>query len=96
MHLGILDFVVVFCYFGVLALVGIYFSKRQTSRSEYFLGGRQTHWALAGGSLLATIFSSISYLSVPRRDDPLRRWQLYRHIWRFHSLCLSSAGLCCR
>ena len=65
MHLGILDFVVVFCYFGVLALVGIYFSKRQTSRSEYFLGGRQTHWALAGGSLLATVFSSISYLSVP-------------------------------
>ena len=65
MHLGILDFVVIVCYFAVLALVGIYFSKRQTSRSEYFLSGRKTHWALAGGSLLATVFSSISYLSLP-------------------------------
>ena len=65
MHLGILDFVVIVCYFAVLALVGLYFSRRQTSRSEYFLGGRETHWALAGGSLLATVFSSISYLSLP-------------------------------
>ena len=65
MHLGILDFVVIVGYFAVLALVGLYFSKRQTSRSEYFLSGRQTHWTLAGGSLLATVFSSISYLSLP-------------------------------
>ncbi|MDA1313037.1 MAG: sodium/solute symporter [Acidobacteria bacterium] len=65
MELTTLDFVVIIAYFAGMAGIGTYFAGRQTSRDEYFLGGRRTHWMLAGGSILATLLSSISYLSLP-------------------------------
>lgn len=65
MGLTTLDFVVIVAYFAGMAGIGIYFAGRQTSRDEYFLGGRRIHWALAGGSILATLLSTISYLSLP-------------------------------
>lgn len=65
MSLTTLDFIVIIAYLLGMALIGIYFAQRQTSRDEYFLGGRRTHWLLAGGSILATLLSSISYLSLP-------------------------------
>ena len=65
MSLTTLDFLVIVAYLLGMAAIGLYFSKRQTSRDEYFLGGRRTHWLLAGGSILATLLSSISYLSLP-------------------------------
>ena len=65
MTLTTFDFLVIVAYLLGMAAIGLYFSKRQTSREEYFLGGRRTHWILAGGSILATLLSSISYLSLP-------------------------------
>lgn len=65
MYLTPLDYIVIIAYMAGLAGIGLYFSKRQTSREEYFLGGRGIHWILAGGSLLATLLSTISYLSIP-------------------------------
>jgi len=65
MSLTNLDFIVIVAYLLGMALIGLYFAQRQTSRDEYFLGGRRTHWLLAGGSILATLLSSISYLSLP-------------------------------
>ncbi|MEZ5400538.1 MAG: sodium/solute symporter [Bryobacteraceae bacterium] len=65
MALTPLDFVVVLAYFGALAGIGLYFSRRQDSAEEYYLGGRKIHWLLAGGSVLATLLSTITYLSIP-------------------------------
>ena len=65
MHLTALDIAVIVAYMVGLALIGIHFSRTQTSRDEYFLGDRKVPWFLAGGSVLATILSTISYLSVP-------------------------------
>jgi SSS family solute:Na+ symporter len=65
MGLTTLDFAVIIAYLAGMAGIGLYFARRQTSRDEYFLGGRRTHWILAGGSILATLLSSISYLSLP-------------------------------
>ena len=65
MHLSWLDLFVITVYMAVLALIGLHFSKRQTSKEEYFLGGRATHWLPAGGSILATLLSSVSYLNLP-------------------------------
>lgn len=65
MHLTWLDLFVIAVYMAVLALIGLHFSKRQTSKEEYFLGGRATHWLPAGGSILATLLSSVSYLNLP-------------------------------
>ncbi len=65
MQLTTLDVVVVVVYMALLSGIGIYFSRRQTSREEYLLGGRSMHWMLLGGSMMATLLSTITFLSVP-------------------------------
>ena len=65
MQLTTLDLVVVVVYMALLSGIGIYFSRRQTSREEYLLGGRSMHWMLLGGSMMATLLSTITFLSVP-------------------------------
>ncbi len=65
MYLHTLDFVVLAIYFVGSLLIGIYFARKQTSLEVYFLGGRQIPWFLAGISVVATLLSSLSYLSVP-------------------------------
>jgi SSS family solute:Na+ symporter len=52
-------------YFVGLALLGIYFSRKQTSEVSYFLGNRRMPWLLAGVSVMATLVSTLSYLSLP-------------------------------
>ena len=65
MQLTTLDVVVIVLYMALISIIGIYFSRRQTSREEYLLGGRSMHWMLLGGSMMATLLSTISFLSVP-------------------------------
>ncbi len=65
MHLDALDFVVIGTYLVGLFLLGVYFSKRQTSKEFYFLGNRRVPPLLAGISVFATLLSTITYLSVP-------------------------------
>ncbi|MBM3802341.1 MAG: sodium/solute symporter [Acidimicrobiia bacterium] len=65
MGLTTLDLVVIVAYMASLSLIGLYFSKRQTSRDEYLLGDRNMHWLLIGGSVMATMFSTITFLSMP-------------------------------
>jgi SSS family solute:Na+ symporter len=64
-HLTGLDFTVILAYLASLSLMGVYFSRRQVSREEYLLGGRRVHWLLAGGSVVATLLSTITFLSIP-------------------------------
>jgi len=65
MRLSAFDLVVIVAYFASLSAIGIYFSRRQNTRSEYYLGDRGMHWLLVGGSVLATLLSTITYLSIP-------------------------------
>lgn len=65
MHLTTLDFCVVAAYFGGLFLLGIALSRQQTSQEMYFLGGRRTSSFLAGVSIIATLLSTLTFLSTP-------------------------------
>ncbi|MEW5978967.1 MAG: sodium/solute symporter [Acidobacteriota bacterium] len=65
MELTLLDIAVVVVYFAALSLIGVYFSGRQTSREEYLLGDRNMHWLLVGGSVMATMLSTLTFLSMP-------------------------------
>lgn len=65
MKLTILDFLVIAVYLGGVSAIGFYCAKQQTSREEYFLGGRRVHWLLAGGSIMATLLSTATYLFIP-------------------------------
>jgi solute:Na+ symporter, SSS family len=65
MHLTFLDFGVIVAYMAAVSTIGIYFSRRQTSREEYLLGDRNMHWLLVGGSVAATILSTLTFLALP-------------------------------
>ena len=63
MHLTLWDLAVIIAYMGLLSGIGFHFSRRQKSRDEYFLGSRQMNWILVGGSIMATLVSTITYLN---------------------------------
>ena len=63
MQLNALDIIVIVAYLAAMSLIGFYFSKRQKSREDFFLGGRGMHWILVGGSL--SLFSTISFMAIP-------------------------------
>jgi solute carrier family 5 (sodium-dependent multivitamin transporter), member 6 len=60
-----LDWVVVTVYLGLLLGIGWYFSRRQTSKSEYYLGGKGLNFVELGVSTIATQLSAISFISAP-------------------------------
>jgi len=63
MQLNTLDIIVIVAYMAAMSLIGLYFSRKTISRTDFFLGGRGMHWILVGGSL--SLFSTISFMSVP-------------------------------
>jgi SSS family solute:Na+ symporter len=63
MQLNTLDIVVIVAYLAAMSLIGLYFSRGQKSREDFFLGGRGMHWILVGGSL--SLFSTISFMAIP-------------------------------
>lgn len=65
MLLTTLDLAVIVAYFAGLSLMGLYFSKRQTSEETYFVGNRRMPWLLVGVSVMATLVSTVSYVSLP-------------------------------
>ena len=63
--LTLLDFVIIIAYgIGMLA-VGFYYSRKNKNVDDYMLGGREMKSWKVGISLFATMFSAITYLSLP-------------------------------
>jgi len=64
--IGVFDMMLFLGYLMIIFGVGVYFSRRQKSQEDYFVGGRNMNWLAVGISLFATSFSSISFLAYPR------------------------------
>jgi len=62
---GWLDYSAIGVYFLVLVAMGFYFSKREKSTDDFFLGGRRIPWWAAGISIYGTLLSAISFLATP-------------------------------
>lgn len=77
--LGSLDWAVIALY-GVFMLgVGWFYSRRQTTTEEYFLGNRSMGSVVVGISTYATLLSTISYLAMPGemiKHGPVVLWGL--------------------
>ncbi len=62
-HLTAPDYVIILGYFVVVLLVGLYFNKRQTGIEDYFAGGHQIPWWLAGISHYMSSFSAFTFIA---------------------------------
>lgn len=63
--LAVIDWLIVLVYaVGTIGL-GWYFSRRQSSTKEYFVGSGNMNPVLVGISMFATLLSTVSYLSMP-------------------------------
>lgn len=60
-----LDLVVIVIYLAVMAGVGLWFSRRNQSTEQYFLGGRAFPGWVIGLSMLGTSISSVTFLAFP-------------------------------
>jgi SSS family transporter len=57
------DYVVIAGYFIVVLLVGLYFNKKQKAAKDYFAGGHQVPWWLAGISHYMSSFSAFTFIA---------------------------------
>lgn len=60
-----LDWLIIMVYAAGVIAVGWYYSRKQRSTNEYFIGSRNMNPTLIGISMFATLLSTISYLAFP-------------------------------
>ena len=70
---------VVVAYFGVIALMGWYFARKEKSANSFFKGGGNIPWYVAGVSIFATMLSSVTFLAVPALSY-ISDWRLYQNV----------------
>ena len=59
------DLLVVACYMLLLFGAGVYFTRQKRTLKTYLLADQNVHWIIVGISVLAALFSGISYLGAP-------------------------------
>ncbi len=65
MRLTLVDWLAIAAYFVANIAIGLYYRRRATgSTEEFFVGGRQVSWWLAGTSMVATTFAADTPLTV--------------------------------
>lgn len=65
MSLSPLDIAVFVTYMLILFGVGVYFTRQQKTIKAYLLAEQNVHWVVVGISVLAALFSGITYLGAP-------------------------------
>ena len=61
----LLDLLIIFGYLIGIVLFGTWFSRKQKTTRDYFLGGRTVPWWAVAFSIVATETSTITFISVP-------------------------------
>ena len=64
-HLSPLDVAVFSAYMLLLVGVGLYFTRQKKDLKSYLLADQNIHWIIVAISVLAALFSGISYLGAP-------------------------------
>ncbi|MFO0888021.1 MAG: sodium/solute symporter [Isosphaeraceae bacterium] len=65
MNLRPLDLGCFVFYMALLVGTGLFFTRRQRSLKEYLLADQDIHWIIVAVSVLAALFSGITYLGAP-------------------------------
>lgn len=59
------DYVVMAIYFLVVVALGVLFAIKEDNTTDYLLGGRKIPWWAIAISMVVTLFSAISFVSIP-------------------------------
>jgi SSS family transporter len=65
MHFSPLDIAILFAYLTGVTALGAWLGKKQTSTTDYFLGGRDLPWQAVCLSVVATETSTLTFISIP-------------------------------
>jgi len=65
LHIRGLDLAVIVTYLVAIVAIGFYFSRRNSTTEEYFVGNRSFSGWVIGLSMLGTIISSATFLALP-------------------------------
>ncbi|MCF6223457.1 MAG: sodium:solute symporter [Flavobacteriaceae bacterium] len=65
LEIRLLDIIAVLFYLVAMISIGVYFSRRNTTTEEYFVGNRSFPGWVIGLSMLGTIISSATFLALP-------------------------------
>ncbi len=60
-----IDLIIIFGYLIGITLFGVWFSRKQETTRDYFLGDRTVPWWAIAASIVATETSTITFISVP-------------------------------
>ena len=60
-----IDATIIIAYLLAMVGVGMWFMRRNKSADDYFRGGGRLPWWVVSLSIYATLFSSITFLSIP-------------------------------
>lgn len=63
--LELLDFAAITFYLALTFGIALWFGRRQKDEQDFFVGGRSMPWFAVGLSILATLFSTLTYLGLP-------------------------------
>jgi sodium-coupled monocarboxylate transporter 8/12 len=85
-RLSIIDTAVMLVYLLLLAGVGIFFARQKRSLKTYLLADQNVHWIVVGISVMAALFSGISYLGAPAESF----FYDLRYLWVVASFLLAT------
>jgi len=63
-----LDYSMLFIYLSLIAWLGYYFSSKNKSSNDFFLGGQKIPFWAAGLSMMAAQVSSIGFMAIPAKS----------------------------
>jgi len=64
---SICDYGILAVYLASLVAMGVYFSRREKSTGDFFLGGHRIPWWAAGVSIFGTQLSAITFMAIPAK-----------------------------
>lgn len=65
---GWLNYAVIVGYFIISLGIGLYFSYKQRSTDDYFIGGGRIPWWASGLSVFGTLLSAITFMAIPAKS----------------------------
>ena len=64
---GTLNYSILISYLLITLIIGAYFTRKQKSTEDYFVGGGRIPWWASGLSVFGTLLSAITFMAIPAK-----------------------------